>query len=133
MTNYEYYKEQIEKFTRLGIPFALNKETKKFDICYNIECADCMFCDALICADSKIKWADAEYIEPEVDWSKVPVDTPVLVRDSSVRGWIKRHFEEYKNGKVFAFDGGYTSWSLENISNVVSWKYAKLAEENKSE
>lgn len=63
--------------------------------------------------------------EPEVDWSKVPVDTPILVRDNEVDLWEKAHFADYKDGKVGAWCGGRTSW---NGSIISLWNYAKLAE-----
>lgn len=45
-----------------------------------------------------------------VDWSKVAVDTPILVRDLPA-GDVRRYFKEYKDGKVYYFSGGRTSWS----------------------
>ena len=67
--------------------------------------------------------------EPEVDWSKVEVDTPILVRNIEYGEWFKRHFAEYKNGKVYTWDNGYTSWTA--CGNIIgAWKYAKLAESN---
>lgn len=62
-----------------------------------------------------------------IDWSKVAVDTPILVRDCEISIWEKRHFASFENGKVHAWNGGTTSWSTEN-KNTMSWKYAKLAE-----
>lgn len=62
-----------------------------------------------------------------VDWSKVAVDTPILVRDCEISIWEKRYFASFENGKVHAWNGGTTSWSAEN-KNTMSWKYAKLAE-----
>lgn len=45
-----------------------------------------------------------------VDWSKVAVDTPIIVNELfSVD--LRRYFKEYKNGKVYYFSGGRTSWS----------------------
>ena len=45
-----------------------------------------------------------------VDWSKVKVDTPIIVNEFfSVD--VRRYFKEYKNGKVYYFGGGRTSWS----------------------
>lgn len=83
MTNYEKYKNDIEKFTRLNISFALDKDTKEIVECAGFNCNGCVFnCSSGHCDDNKLEWADAEYIEPEVDWSKVPVDTPILVRDN---------------------------------------------------
>ena len=63
-----------------------------------------------------------------VDWSKVAVDTPVLVRDFEGAKWEKRYFAFFENGRVNAWCGGTTSWSNENVSRTMSWKYAKLAE-----
>lgn len=75
-------------------------------------------------------WLDEEYQEgQEVDWSKVDVDTPILVSTSG-QDWSHRHFAEYCDGMVCAFDGGATSWT----SNVITgWEYAKLAEPQKPE
>lgn len=63
-----------------------------------------------------------------VDWSKVAVDTPILVRDFEDMKWGKRHFAFFKDGRVHTWDGGVTSWTCENPNCVMSWKYAKLAE-----
>ena len=69
-------------------------------------------------------WLEEEYQEQVVDWSKVAVDTPILVSTNG-QDWIHRHFAEYRDGRVYAFDGGVTSWTS-NIST--GWEYAKLAE-----
>ena len=68
----------------------------------------------------------AEYLGI-VDWSKVAVDTPILVRRFD-DNWEKRHFAYFKNGKVYAWLGGATSWTVENSEHVFSWQNAKLAE-----
>lgn len=65
----------------------------------------------------------------KVDWAKVPVDTKVLVRNSKDEEWQRKHFAEYKNGKVFTYDYG-TSWG---VSNKTPWRECKLAEEPKEE
>ena len=69
-----------------------------------------------------------EYKEPEIDWSKVEVDTPILVSqtEDGDEEWIKRHFAKYENGKVYAWDGGSTSWTSKG--NMTGWNFAKLAE-----
>ena len=64
--------------------------------------------------------------EPEVDWSKVEVDTPILVKNSEDEEWRKRHFAKYKNGNVYAWSDGLTSWTA---YDKMVWKYAKLAED----
>ena len=99
MTNYEKYRSEIEKFTCLGIGFGFNKETEEFDACYNVKCRGCMFFDVGNCIENKMKWAYSEYIEPEVDWSKVAVDTPILV-SSDNKNWLKRYFAKYENKKI---------------------------------
>lgn len=68
-----------------------------------------------------------DYEEPEVDWSKVKVDTPILVRDYECEEWLERHFAKYENGAVYAWDVGRTSWTAHN-NEATLWDYAKLAE-----
>lgn len=72
------------------------------------------------------------YKEPEIDWYKVSVDTPILVRNLENDDWLKRYFAKYENGIVYTWKDGCTSWSTLN-NNTISWKYAKLAEEGDSE
>ena len=69
----------------------------------------------------------AEYLGI-IDWSKVKVDTPILVRDSNESRWRKRYFALFEDGLIYAWESGATSWSVENHGRVVPWKYAKLAE-----
>lgn len=45
-----------------------------------------------------------------IDWDNVAVDTPIIVNElPSVE--LRRYFKEYKDGKVYYFSGGRTSWS----------------------
>ena len=69
----------------------------------------------------------AEYLGI-VDWSKVKVDTPILVKDNYDEEWVKSYFASYKNGEVRAWMGGRTSFSVKNKTDTFGWKYAKLAE-----
>lgn len=69
----------------------------------------------------------AEYLGI-VDWSKVAVDTPILVKDDCDEEWVKSYFASYKNGEVRAWMGGRTSFSVKNKTDTFGWKYAKLAE-----
>nr|DAJ97825.1 MAG TPA: hypothetical protein [Caudoviricetes sp.] len=66
----------------------------------------------------------AEYLGI-VDWSKVKVDTPIIVRNDGCV-WVRRYFAEYKNGKVRTYFNGATSWSSDGRMD--SWDCAKLAE-----
>ena len=77
----------------------------------------------------KLKANEVFSIEEElgiVDWSKVKVDTPIYVRAYENNAWEKRHFAFFKDGKVYAWLSGATSWSTDE--DAFSWNYAKLAE-----
>ncbi len=79
--------------------------------------------------DGAVEWACAKLPEDEkqeIDWSKVPVDTKIWVKNSHDPIWIPRHFAEYKHGKVHAWLQGKTSFTT---SEEQSWDCAKLAEE----
>lgn len=80
------------------------------------------------CRKNILKWLLSEYKEAEIDWSKVKVDTPILVKDILKSEWIKRYFAKYENGRVYVWKEVKTSWSAVNEHDVNSWNYAKLAE-----
>jgi len=68
----------------------------------------------------------------EINWSKVPVDTKIIVsKHSDFRNPSKRYFAKYEDGKVYAWESGTTKWSTDGI--VINWPYAKLAEEESDE
>ena len=123
MKNYEKYADEIRKYevSRSGyfcnefiMPYILKK-----DSCPGIGCEHCHMLQMI--------WLMDEYKEPETDWSKVAVDTLILVRDSDTGEWGKRHFARYENGIIYAWAGGCTSWTANG--NTTMWEYAKLAEE----
>lgn len=123
MKNIEKYRDEIEK--------AIEKKTLCIDIiepiilkhfnkfCEKITCAMCIMFQML--------WAYEEYEEPEIDWNKVPVDTPIYVRDRKNAEWLPRHFAGYKRGDVWAWNGGETSHTA-TMMEVSKWELAKLAE-----
>lgn len=83
----------------------------------------------VVVPDPTWDWERWDYrVKPEVDWSKIKVNTRILVSDDGVL-WIKRYFAKYEDGKVFYFYGGVTSWS-NNGFMLCSCPYAKLAEED---
>lgn len=61
------------------------------------------------------------------NWSKVEVDTPILVKEASEDSWTKRYFARYEDGRVYAWRDGATSWSAEDKYSFYYWNYAKLA------
>lgn len=94
----------------------------------NKDCKSCDLQNADSCWDESLKWLFSEYEELEVDWLKVKVDTPILVKNKKEEEWQKRYFAGFKYGKVCAWLSGTTSWIANNEYAVMSWKYAKLAE-----
>lgn len=76
-------------------------------------------------------WLDEEYEEPEVDWSNVPVDTLVRVRDFEIEEWTLRYFkgidEEAPGSRFMAWDGGSTS--ITSNGEYTYWKYCELVED----
>ena len=122
MKNYEKYADEIKEYNGYNfcgdfvVPHILKSRS-----CGNKSCDQCKML--------QIIWLMEEYEEPEkpeVDWSKVKVDTPILVRQREDSKWYKRYFAKYENGKIYAWENGRTSW---NIDNMAYWQYAKLAEE----
>lgn len=69
----------------------------------------------------------AEYLGI-VDWSKVAVDTPILVKDHDGEAWEKRYFAFFEDGNVYTWMSGTTSWTADIAGGATDWKYAKLAE-----
>lgn len=132
MTNREKYAERILDIAVTGHPFAINRNGE-VNSCGKVPCDECIFrknkVTDISCGEKIKEWSEQEYVEPPVNWSKVPVDTKILVRDSEDGWWEKRHFARYKNNIVFAWDRGCTSYSADGYYNVSTWKYAKLAEE----
>lgn len=128
MLNKEKYMNELLEFACTDNKFAITKDGKLRE-CRGVRCNECAFeNDGMAsCGDSRRKWMEQEYKEPQVDWSKVPVDTPIYVRCRSSDEWEKKHFAKFENNYVYAWNDGKTSWSTTNGSTMV-WEHAKLAE-----
>ena len=128
MLNIEKYKEELENIGVIN-PNGLAVIDGKPCMCQEAECNMCELRSEESCCFYKTdNWLFSEYKEPEVDWSKVKVDTPILVRDNEDEEWTKRYFAEFIDGIVYTWGGGTTSWKASGEYAVISWKYAKLAE-----
>ena len=126
MKNYEKYADEIREYkgssgyfcNKFIMPHILKK-----DSCAGISCEHCHTLQMI--------WLLEEYEEPEepeIDWSKVKVDTPILVRQGKNGEWLERHFAKYENGDVYAWVDGQTSWTG---ADKIKWRYAKLPEDEK--
>lgn len=79
-------------------------------------------------------WLEEEYVEPqkpEVDWSKVPVDTLVRVKNGICEGWRLRYFKSFSVdmlGNYVVFDGGATSKTAQNRCE--RWRRCELVEDD---
>lgn len=80
------------------------------------------------CFEEKDQLINAGEYLGVVDWSKVTVDTPILVKQYEQDEWEKRHFAYFKDGIVYAWLCGATSWSADYEGDTTDWNFAKLAE-----
>lgn len=108
-----YHRELYQELVYYDEDFKWSSN-KKWDI---MEIYDC---------DNKLIWK-----RKEVDWSKIPVDTKVLVKNSQDQEWERRYFAKYEDGKVYAFMNGVTSWSMSAWGDIAPWEEAKLVEDKK--
>ena len=127
MKNYEKYANEIKNYkgnkfcSKFIKPYIL-----KIDNCNDVNCGKCRMLQLL--------WLLEEYKEPkepEIDWSKVKVDTPILVKEYEEQDWVKRHFAKYEDGFVYAWIDSCTSWTVLHDEEMSAWKYAKLPEDEK--
>lgn len=126
MTNFEKYKDELIKKAILETAIAIDIHTNKVVDCPDITCEDCKF----NISDNGCgieEWLNSEYVEPEkeeVDWSKVPIDTKVLVSTDKIN-WYRRYFagiDIYTN-EYLTWSDGATSWVNRPT---LPWKYIKL-------
>ena len=117
MKNYEKYADEIREYK--GDSFCadfVKPNILKSEYC-DLDCTRCRMLQAM--------WLLEDYVEPQVDWSKVEVDTPILVSDNEDGKWIRRYFAKYEGEYIYAWGNGCTSW---NADNMYTWNYTKLAE-----
>lgn len=125
MKNREKYKNELIKVCKSG--GFKSKELMKFFNDYVVptyKCGNYAAINAEKVALLTSLWLEEEYQEQEVDWSNVKTDDPILVSMDG-QHWNHRHFAEYRDGRVYAFDDGATSWTS---NEKIAWLYAKLAE-----
>lgn len=128
MTNREVYKDTLDNLLAGVIAVVDGKPV----MCESANCRGCLFGDSCGKNEHKnaiIDWLNAEYQEPPVDWSKVPIDTPVLASFDGKR-WYRRYFAGIgDDGNPETYDSGATSWSSDD-NCTCCWKHMKLAEGN---
>ena len=132
MTNREKYAEQILDIATSGSCIAVDKKGKMYR-CEKLVCRDCIFSrnenSERSCAENTKEWSEQEYVEPPVDWSKVPVDTKVFIRDSDSQPWRPRYFAKFENGKIYTWNDGRSSFTSLEPRATSWWNQGKLAED----
>ena len=127
-TNYEHHKDEIIKNLLIGGSCKFKKE-------YILKSKECILTCPCPCSECEVKtkeWLNAPYEEPkiEIDWEKVPNDTPVYVADTHEfpdENDLLRHFSEYFKDNAYSFEvwtNGKTSFTT---SSVEVFKYCSLA------
>ena len=119
MKNYEKYAEKIREYDGSNFcdDFIIPNILKSKELCSDTDCKACQ----MLC----MIWLSEDYEEPETDWSKVEVDTPILVRQTKDGEWLRRHFAKYEGGIVYTWKDSHTSWTEDCMTG---WDYGKLAE-----
>lgn len=109
MKNKEKFVKEIVEIACSGEILA--KHDDKLYRCNEVSCVSCDFKSKAGkgCDYWTRKWAESEYVEYETDWSKVPVDTPVVIRGAVED---RRYFDKLlADGRLVLFPNGRTSWS----------------------
>lgn len=78
MTNREKFKDEPDEMLSAFLAVVEGKPVH----CEDMDCQECDFRGKCPVREKcVIDWLNAEYQGPPVDWSKVPIDTPVMVRN----------------------------------------------------
>ena len=126
-----------EKYAKEIIDIACNGDSvgmRNGILCSCDTINNCKHCDfyneGILCEEVIKEWANSECKEPEIDWDKVPIDTPIYVWDNYEDKIYKkkRYFAEYdtNNDKIIAFTEGQTSWTSDQ--NIMVWDNAEIKE-----
>ena len=63
------------------------------------------------------EWPTQEQPLPDL-----PVDAPIMVRDSELEDWRRRHFAEWKDGQIRTFLSGGTSFTSNGTTAWQQWR-----------
>lgn len=128
MTNREAYKDTLDTILAGVVAVVDGKPV----LCENASCKRCLFRDSCRANGHEkeiIDWLNAEYQEPPVDWSKVPIDTPVLASWDG-ESWYRRYYAGTDGkGNLKVYSSGKTSWSAMDEGQIFP-KFVRLAEGN---
>ena len=123
MKNKELYADILIDIALSGAIVAIDKRTNLPVSCGKINCKNCLFGqEGCGMNEEKLKsWGDEDATS---FWEDVEIDTPILVRDDDSDEWLRRHFAYYKDGKVYAYVEGKSSFT--STIDPYGWKNAKI-------
>lgn len=125
MTNREKFRDELDNMLSVFLAVVNGKPVP----CEDTNCRECDFKGRCTVREGAVlDWLNAEYQAPPVDWSKVPIDTPVLVSGNG-KTWYRRYFAGIRNGYREAYDVGATQWSVYD-NRTCAWPFMKIAEGN---
>ena len=134
MKNQKYYEKEILKIAITGQAVAVHKERLEPMVCSKNVCNDCLNCgENGRCKKDKeaiAKWMNEEYIDPaeRIDWSKVAIDTPILVRNDEDSIWERGYFAGIGKDGIFVYPNGTTNFTQSSREDKpVVYKHARLA------
>ena len=92
---------------------------KYYDVCYPSWCLSHL-------EYNEVAELDFTEYTPPTDWSKVKVDTKVLVRDWDDSEWIPKYFAKVEANRVYVWNSGRTSFTSRDEEDYTSYNQAKL-------
>lgn len=136
MKNREKYREELINLMKIENSEADSNSALcdfvKGRVLPNYTTEDCLNFWCITCNKIFSFWLEEEYEEPEVDWSKVPVDTLVRVRNDENGEWLLRYFCEWNGDtntghKYSTFPKGRTSKTATYY--IENWRFCDLVED----
>lgn len=129
MKNREKYRDEILNSVFRGkgeeyCKFAKKNVLPNLTDCTNGECEELYSCG--LCRDIFAFWLEEEYEEPEVDWSKVPVDTLVRVRDRLNEDWKLAFFKGFYPLEEFKFATWKNAETSKTGHDYEVWMFCEL-------
>lgn len=119
MKNYEKYKDFVIDCIKGDDVCKLSEKAYGSDNCSDRKCSECR--------ERVAEWLNSEY-KQQIDWSKVPIDTPVICTDHRGKK-LNRYFSGYEDGSISVFSYGATSWSASRDASIWDTEQVELARE----
>lgn len=131
MLNIEKYKNEIRRIINYGDGFAFSNG--KIESCVNTKCENCRFSGMNSCKTQKFDWLLEEHKEPreidwdkDIDWERVPVNTPVIVWNYGNKYGVQSAMFVAKR-KLSGYFAFLPNKNKNDDFKILSWDHCKLA------